>query len=175
MNFNEYNFLNWISADLKEKGQKLNDTRSKIQYFMDLNTKFLNFPIRVNTMYAEAKIDLKTQLVNMSSNELNCLNYVGIEKDKVPKVSQEKIKIHLKNDASGMILLLQALNQTNLIDKMNKSDLARFISANFTSDKSEDFNIDGIRNRLYMKDPKTTNDLIIELKNIISILDKNLL
>jgi hypothetical protein len=176
MNFNEYNFLNWISADLQEKGQKLTDTRSKIQFFMDLHTKYINFPIRVNSTFADSKIDLKTQLMTMCSKELNCLNYVGIiEKDKAPKVSQERIKIHLKKDASSMILLLQALNQTNLIDKMNKSDLARFISANFTSDKSEEFDMDGIRNRLYMKDPQTSKDLIIELKNIISILDKNLL
>jgi hypothetical protein len=175
MNFNEYNFLNWISADLKEKGQKLNDTRSKIQYFKDLNTKFLNFPIRVNSMYADAKIDLKTQLVNMSSNELNCLNYVGIEKDKTPKVNHSKQKMNLKNNSSEMILLLQTLNKNNFVEEMNVSDLARFISSNFTSDKSEDFDFSGIRNRLYMKDPKTTNDLIIELKNIISILDKNLL
>jgi hypothetical protein len=175
MNFNEYNFLNWISADLKEKAQKLNDTCAKIQYFMDLNTMYLNFPIRVNSMYVDSKIDLKTQLMNMSSNELNCLNFVGVEKEKAPKVNHSKSKIKLKKNASGMILLLQVLNQSNFIDKMNISDLARFICDNFSTEKSEDFAYESIRNKLYAKDPQTSRELIIELKNFISVLDKNLL
>ncbi len=173
MNFNEYNFLNWLSLDLKEKAQELNDPSSQIQYFMNLNTKFLNFPIRVHSMYVDSKIDLKTQLLSMISNELNSLNYVSVEKIKVNNVKASKSKMKLKKNSNSMILLLKVMNETNFINKMTSSELARFFCDNFSSDNKQDFSFDSIRNKLYEKDPQTKQDLIIELKNFIAAIDKN--
>jgi hypothetical protein len=172
MNFNDYNFLNWLAIDLNEKVNQITDSESKTVYLMSLHTKFLNFPVRINSMYVDCKIDLKTQIINLITKELNSSSFNVIEKEKAAHNIPTKSKIKLNKNVSIVILLFKLLNESDLMNKMSMTELAQFISKNFSTKNTENLSVESIRNKLYEQDPKTNQQLIIELKNVISLLQK---
>jgi hypothetical protein len=172
MNFNDYNFLNWLAIDLNEKVNQITDAESKTIFLMSLHTKFLNFPVRINSMYVDCKVDLKTQIINLITKELNSSSFNFIEKEKASQNIPAKSKIKLNKNASIVILLFKLLNESDLMNKISMTELAQFISKNFSTKNTENLSVESIRNKLYEQDPKTNQQLIIELKNVISLLQK---
>jgi hypothetical protein len=173
MNFNDYNFLNWLAIDLNEKVIEIVDSEAKTIYLMSLHTKFLNSPVRINSMYVECKVDLKTQIINLITKELNSSSFNVIEKEKVLHGASNKSKFKIKKNVSLLILLFKTMNDSNFMSKMSKTELAQFICKNFNTENTENLSLDSVRNKLYEHDPKTNQQLIIELKNLISLLQKD--
>jgi len=173
MNFNHFQFLNWLSNHFYKEVDKFNNPKEKNRYYLNQFLIFSNIPVRIRSMYNESEIALKDQLKKIIQYELKYTSFEIIAKAENKTVSSQKSKIKLKTKASVLIQLFRSLNENGFFNEATPTRLAELMAENFNTNSVERLTIDGIRNKFYSKDDTTKKELIILLQNVIASLKKD--
>lgn len=173
MNFNHFQFLNWLSDHFFKEADKIKDPTEKTRYYLSQFLLFSNLPIRIRSMYNESEIALKDQLKKIVQYEMKYSHFEIIAKTETKKTEPNKSKIKLKTNASVLIQLLRSMNENGFFYETSPTRLAELITDNFNTNAKDQLTLDGIRNKYYNKEENTKKELIILLQNVIASLRKD--
>lgn len=173
MNFNHFQFLEWLANHFFQQADKQKDKKAKSRYYLNQLLVYGNLPVRIRSMYNESDIALKDHLIKIIQYELKYSNFEIIEKADPKADTTSKQKIRLKTSASLIIQLFRSMNENGFFQNASPTRIAEFVAENFNTNNVDQLSIDGVRNKFYNKDEQAKKELIILLQNVIASLKKD--
>lgn len=170
LNFNEPEFLIYITEKYKMDLNKIEIKNSRIDYLYKKLKEINQIQIIIHNKWNNKIPEIKTQLIKWLEEEIQYKKnkIVAIDKNHFEVENNTKFKLNLSISVSQLAWFINILIKTKIIKTTNQKEVIRFFAANCKTENQENISADSLSAKYYNTEQsakEVIKNKIIEMLN----------
>ena len=169
--FNSFKFIQYVTSEIQKDLSSINSLEEKRIHLLSEKKNIEQSFDAIKAEYDPESRGISSLLSEWIDKEIKLVEeYINNSINK-PENQNEANKLNTSLSTRELSVLIKTLSDCDIILSKSQTDLARWLSANFRNENTDNISINQARNHLYNKDPfvlEKVKDLAIQLVNVIN-------